>query len=81
MARIRRYGFRNQTLIHDFVGTIADHVFSIFPRLGYNVMEAKNKSDGWKIVMKYFQNVVDICRWGLRYTKIDVLASNLGCLA
>eukprot|EP01041_Mallomonas_annulata_P006324 gene6324-12798_t len=35
-------------------------LWGIFPRLAYDVF--KEKTDGWKISMKYFQNVVDIVR-------------------
>jgi len=35
-------------------------LWGIFPRLGYDVFEMK--ADGWKVSMKYFQNVVDIVR-------------------
>jgi hypothetical protein len=35
-------------------------LWGIFPRLAYEVF--KNKQDGWKISMKYFQNVVDTVR-------------------
>lgn len=36
------------------------NLWGIFPRLAYEVFA--EKSDGWKITMKYFQNVVDIVR-------------------
>ena len=35
-------------------------MWGIFPYLAYEVFE--EKKDGWKISMKYFQNVVSICR-------------------
>ncbi|OQR94133.1 hypothetical protein ACHHYP_01681 [Achlya hypogyna] len=35
-------------------------LWGIFPRLAYNLF--KEKQDGWKITMKYFQNVVDTVR-------------------
>lgn len=37
-------------------------LWGIFPRLAYEMF--KDKTDGWKITMKYFQNVVDTVRWG-----------------
>eukprot|EP00752_Nemacystus_decipiens_P003017 g2798.t1 len=35
-------------------------LWGIFPRLAYEMF--KDKTDGWKITMKYFQNVVDTVR-------------------
>jgi len=35
-------------------------LWGIFPRLGYEIF--KERKDGWKVSMKYFQNVVDIVR-------------------
>ena len=35
-------------------------LWGVFPRLAYNIF--KKKTDGWKITMKYFQNVVDTVR-------------------
>jgi hypothetical protein len=35
-------------------------LWGIFPRLAYEIFQ--EKKDGWKITMKYFQNVVDIVR-------------------
>lgn len=35
-------------------------LWGIFPRLAYDIFQ--EKQDGWKISMKYFQNVVDIVR-------------------
>jgi len=35
-------------------------LWGIFPRLAYEIFN--EKQDGWKITMKYFQNVVDIVR-------------------
>jgi hypothetical protein len=35
-------------------------LWGLFPLLGYDLCNMK--SDGWKLTMKYFQNVVDICR-------------------
>ena len=35
-------------------------MWGIFPRMAYEVFQ--DKTDGWKIKMKYFQNVVDIVR-------------------
>lgn len=35
-------------------------LWGIFPRLAYELF--KDKADGWKITMKYFQNVVDTVR-------------------
>lgn len=35
-------------------------LWGIFPRLAYDLF--KQKTDGWKITLKYFQNVVDIVR-------------------
>jgi hypothetical protein len=37
------------------------NMWGIFPNLAYVVLN-KDKKDGWKIKMKYFQNVVDIVR-------------------
>eukprot|EP00329_Picozoa_sp_Boothbay-MS584-11_P000078 958_3 len=34
--------------------------WGVFPRLGFEIMQ--ERGDGWKIKMKYFQNVVDIVR-------------------
>lgn len=36
-------------------------MWGIFPRLAYELF--KDKDDGWKVTMKYFQNVVDTVRW------------------
>ncbi|GMH63278.1 hypothetical protein TrRE_jg11703 [Triparma retinervis] len=36
------------------------HQWGLFPRLAYDLF--KEKQDGWKFSMKYFQNVVDIVR-------------------
>ncbi len=36
------------------------NLWGIFPHLAYNLF--KEKKDGWKITMKYFQNVVDTVR-------------------
>lgn len=35
-------------------------MWGIFPRLAYELF--KDKDDGWKVTMKYFQNVVDTVR-------------------
>ena len=35
-------------------------LWGIFPRLAYEIFEMK--TDGWKVTMKYFQNVVDTVR-------------------
>ena len=35
-------------------------MWGVFPNLGYQVFQ--DQTDGWKIVMKYFQNVVDTIR-------------------
>merc|ERR1719453_1581036 len=35
-------------------------MWGVFPHLAYEVFQAKQ--DGWKISMKYFQNVVDTVR-------------------
>lgn len=35
-------------------------LWGIFPRLAFEMF--KDKADGWKITMKYFQNVVDTVR-------------------
>lgn len=35
-------------------------MWGLFPRLAYDLF--KQKTDGWKITMKYFQNVVDVVR-------------------
>mmetsp|Transcript_25426 Transcript_25426/g.85436 ORF Transcript_25426/g.85436 Transcript_25426/m.85436 type:complete len:1005 (-) Transcript_25426:54-3068(-) len=37
-----------------------DKNWGVFPRLGYDVFT--DRKDGWKVTMKYFQNVVDIVR-------------------
>ena len=39
-------------------------LWGIFPRLAYEIFEMKQ--DGWKVTMKYFQNVVDTVRWCTR---------------
>jgi hypothetical protein len=36
------------------------NLWGMFPRLAYELFQ--EKQDGWKITMKYFQNVVDIVR-------------------
>mmetsp|Transcript_5555 Transcript_5555/g.5738 ORF Transcript_5555/g.5738 Transcript_5555/m.5738 type:complete len:1029 (+) Transcript_5555:142-3228(+) len=43
-----------------FKWSIPHDLWGIFPRLAFEVF--KDKKDGWKISMKYFQNVVDIVR-------------------
>jgi hypothetical protein len=35
-------------------------LWGVFPRLAYELFN--EKTDGWKITMKYFQNVVDTVR-------------------
>jgi hypothetical protein len=37
-------------------------LWGIFPRLAFDVFAMKAKEEGWKITMKYFQNVVDSIR-------------------
>ena len=37
-------------------------MWGVFPHLAYEVFEEKKKHDGWKITMKYFQNIVDTVR-------------------
>jgi hypothetical protein len=37
-------------------------MWGVFPHLAYEVFEEKAKHDGWKITMKYFQNIVDTVR-------------------
>ena len=43
-----------------FRHTTPHPLWGIFPRLAYEIFQ--EKKDGWKISMKYFQNVVDVVR-------------------
>ncbi|KAF1318464.1 Kinesin-like protein, partial [Globisporangium splendens] len=49
------------TIIHAvFLHQLDHHIVGDFPRLAYELF--KEKQDGWKISMKYFQNVVNTVR-------------------
>lgn len=43
-----------------FKHTEPHDMWGIFPRLGYEIFQ--DKADGWKVSLKYFQNVVDTIR-------------------
>ena len=51
-------------------------LWGIFPRLAYEVFD--EKKDGWKITMKYFQNVVSLnkCRWQLGLRRSFCILNN-----
>eukprot|EP00924_Labyrinthula_sp_SR-Ha-C_P007575 maker-scaffold_42-snap-gene-0.53-mRNA-1 protein AED:0.04 eAED:0.04 QI:0/0/0/0.66/0.8/0.66/6/0/1391 len=45
-----------------FYSRIPDPLWGLFPRVAYDLFTRKRESEGWKISIKYFQNVVDSIR-------------------